>query len=759
MRARALWGLAAAAVAAVLWVGLRGQAPESGRPAPEGPEAPAVDGAAPAALPPMAESPPPPTPGGAADLTALVVDEAGAPVPGATVTTAADGVPAAARSAETGPDGRAAFPGLPAGVKVSVNATGGRTRIPATEVADLADGRPAEVRLVLKEGGAVSGTVLGRGAPVTGAYTVTLVPEAPGSAPWSVRVGRGGQMSVSASPVASRRFPAGTAVFGIDGVPAGKYLARASAEGYVEGESEPFEVVAGAITDGVTIPLDPGGRITGLVVRTLTGEPVAGAEIAASMSGGLEGDLRLVNRRRSGFRMLTPGDRSAKSDPQGRFVLDGLPPGTYSVTASAQDLASTEADGIEVRENAEVSGVLLSLGEGGTITGTIYGPDGQPVPGGEVLIAPVQKHVRIYGDFGDRVKADENGVYVAEHLEPGTWQVRRPQSSQGATVVSMSMTMVAGGRQAPEEDEEEEPEPGTVVVREGQVTRYDVRDEQTAAIRGKVLDGAGQAVNEQVTLVEVPDPAVPAAAAGPRPAVPRFAMPRFAQSDLKGEFEFTGLAPGRYRIACAGAEQEIDLAAGETRAVTLRASAARVEGVVLDAEGKPVEGAMVYPERVEDRPDGIPAFFGTFTGRNRTGADGAFALEGLAAPGRYRVRVQTDRGEGRSEVIVVEAGQTVKDVRVVLEPQTRLVVEVRDAAGAPVAGAFVTLRRDDDSRATMGGQTDEKGIARLRAAPGAYVLMVLRADAVRGERDPAPREIPVTVDARDGDQQVSVTLD
>jgi protocatechuate 3,4-dioxygenase beta subunit len=725
---RVLLVIVLAAVALLAFVALRSgrEAPPVGpRAAPEAPSEAASP--APGVLPPIPDLPESPTGSGSATLTVIVVDEANAPVEGARVTVAG-------RAALTGEDGTTRIEGLPEGTKVPVRATAGRTAIPATGTVDLVPDRDSDLKLVLKAGGGITGTVLGKGgAPLAEPYTVFV----------TLDTGQrsGGPFVGGGREVARQQFPAGTTSFSIDGVPAGTCIARASAEGYVEKSSEPFEVTQGAITDGVVIQLEPGGRITGLVTRALTGEPVPDATVAVQGGGGA-GQVFVTGGRGTNIRMM--GGKSAKTNAQGTFAIDGLSPGSYALEASAKDLASGRSEGIEVREAGEAGGILITLGEGGTLTGRVYGSDGQPVPGAEVLIGRVQRGLSIQGDFGDRVEANDDGVYTVEHLDPGWYRVSRPRSTRGTTVAFAMSTVVIGGREPPKEEEMEAP-PGTVTIREGQVTRFDVMDPRSSAVRGKVVDDAGRPHRGQVELrpIEAEDDQ---AAPGPRFSLPLIGMP-----DEEGRFEFREVKPGRYTIACAGTEQEVAVVEGESAEVVLRVAPAKVEGVVLTAAGEPVSGANVMLEPIGETAR-VPRNF-SFTGWEMTDKDGKFNLSGMAA-GRYRAMARTGRSEGRSGEFSVGPGESVSGLSITIEEMVEIRVEVRDASGNPVAFAPVALRQAESSVSFGGraGRTDKDGIARISAPPGEWTITVLKM-----AEPPQRAEQRVTITSSPG-QSFAVTL-
>lgn len=167
--------------------------------------------------------------GEAATLSVLVTDEENRPIPGAAIATNIDQVPAGARKAVTGPDGRAIIEGLPGGKKVSVRASGELTSIPGTKVVELEAGTTAETVIVLKEGGAVTGTVLGPGGgPVGVPYRVEVLQADGNRRPLPAGVSRG--LTFPGRKQAGRDFKADDRIFTIGGLNPGTYVARGTAE-------------------------------------------------------------------------------------------------------------------------------------------------------------------------------------------------------------------------------------------------------------------------------------------------------------------------------------------------------------------------------------------------------------------------------------------------------------------------------------------------------------------------------------------------
>jgi len=133
----------------------------------------------------------------------------------------------------------------------------------------------------------------------------------------------------------------------------------------------PVSVVAGQQTAGIDASLDQSGTITGTV------------ELAANPGVGVDGaEIEFVDAE---------GNQSfTNTDATGAFTMTGLRPSEYRVRASIDGTVpewwdgrfdGAAADLITVAPGAVVDGIDFALDAGGTITGIITGPSGEPLEG------------------------------------------------------------------------------------------------------------------------------------------------------------------------------------------------------------------------------------------------------------------------------------------------------------------------------------------------------------------------------------------
>ncbi len=122
--------------------------------------------------------------------------------------------------------------------------------------------------------------------------------------------------------------------------------------------------------DRLTVDLELwDGRLSGEVVDA-AGRPVAYAEVAASPSVAVVGELKAW----------------ARTGPDGRFVLSGLPVGLYDLRVRGLGRAEAVRDRVEAELPGADRPLTVVLGRGGEIDVEVRGPDGRPAGGARLLV-------------------------------------------------------------------------------------------------------------------------------------------------------------------------------------------------------------------------------------------------------------------------------------------------------------------------------------------------------------------------------------
>ncbi len=474
---------------------------------------------------------------------------------------------------------------------------------------------------------------------------------------------------------------------------AGAIRVDATADGYAAGAAE-----AMAPARVLVVLLTPESSLGGVVVEAGTRAPVADVLVAIGEDRDSLG---------------TSGAASARTDRDGRFRLDRLPPGRYKPTAQGRGVYGEPVESVLLGLGQRVDDLTIEVHPARAVRGRVViegvGPAGHA-------------RVTLHADDGSGPTddaADEQGQVELVVTRPGRYQVsvvRAGAVGQDAyppldvgerDLDGLTWTMTTGG-----------------------------------SVRGVVRTADGAAVADVGVSAET----VGAAGRGLRSWV-------FADSAPDGSFLLTGLVPGNHALRVRSDHHptqepplEVAVVAGkETRTELVLPASGAIAGVVVDSDGKPAAGVHV----------GInngPYYRG---GRGvRTGEDGRFLIPGVE-PGPQRVfaaRGWFDKltlpgrtGEDALGVLVhVQAGATAS-ARLVIESRAGVIAgTVRDDQGRAVADAWVLAAREPGAGGGMGGAmatrwtwssdrqdppvvTDVDGRFALRGlAPGAYTLRAFR---------------------------------
>ncbi len=306
------------------------------------------------------------------------------------------------------------------------------------------------------------------------------------------------------------------------------------------------------------LPPGQGVKLTGLVVDG-AGAPVAGAVLTAELEQGAP-DRALARSLASDAGVRDGGIADAgltdaaiaiidapPTGVDGRFALEGLEPGRYRVRVTGAGLLVAELRMVPVPSDEVRIVVARQVSIAGTVT-----------DGGKPVVAAL---VGIRGDaIGGtlEVKTDTQGGFTVPNLPEGRYQVYAYQGALAARAVRVAR--LGAGPFVPVELRLEA---GTIVV-------------------GRVIDR-----DEGVGLL---------AAVELRPSGDDQA-PRYARTGQDGVFRIEGVPNGRW-IADAFAPGYlspggVELAAGQGVPELALEPGGTIEGRVIDADGKPIEGASV----------------------------------------------------------------------------------------------------------------------------------------------------------------------
>jgi len=527
-------------------------------------------------------------------------------------------------AADTGP--RTVHGLAPGSYSVTASATGyarGSAEVTVTA------GAEQRVQVQLKQGLTLSGRVIdGQGQPIAGA-TVTGVAYTADMDTF-MPMGVGGQVSATSTA---------DGTFSLVGLEDAQHFLNAMAEGYVEtgrgavvmtgmpktyrpGQDEPVELVLQA-----TVSI--AGRVVG--------------------GPGERGGVSVVANRAGSW-----SPNHSVLDESGGFVIPGLTPGRYSLTAVGGEWITLEP--VEVRVGPDgLSGVELQL-ERGPVVEVRVRLAGRPLEGAQLQLTGGDA-ARVFspGGAGTAGVTDASGQGTLSGITPGEYTL---QVSHDACASAKVPVAVSTGTQAVE-----------------------VELEAGAVLRGKLLEADGTPAMAQLFLVREGESLAGGTSLD-------------GSTDADGAFEITGLTAGRYVLHAVDMTSggmspklkrvgKVEVSAGETQEREFRLAPPELTGTL---EGQLLQGGKPLAMRqVQARSlSGGDVFDGGMLWFN-TDAEGRFENDEVR-PGSYRVW-----GPGTEEVVVEVRAQQV--ARVVLEVQAGVIAgRVLDQLGQPLAGATVLLR-------------------------------------------------------------------
>ncbi len=459
--------------------------------------------------------------------------------------------------------------------------------------------------------------------------------------------------------------------FSIDGIPPGKLVVQARADGFATGQSPEIEVQAGQVVKDVVVELAPGTALRGVVLSAATRAPIAGAEIADLDDQGSMADP----------------EGSCRTDERGRFEIPDMTPGTHPVRVSHEDYASVTRS-VEIVEGKTIEEEFL-LADGGRVFGKVLGPGGRPRARAELFAANTN------GSPARAVHADEEGMYEIKGLGAGTYMVTLIEVDANDPTASKMNSR-------------------TVKVEEGKSVEVNFAATDGVRVWGTVRQGGRAMADANLQFL--------ATSAGGTSVM--------ARTDASGNYEAPGLRPGEYSVTvnrvmskCIVPEgvrdvrQDFDLSTGG------------VSGHVYDMQSRaPLEGVSVMVFRAGAATGGVAELVERLVTSTRTDAAGAYAASGLAG-GDYLLQVGKKgyAAEMRGPFTVAEDGNAGgKDF--FLTEGTQVEGTVLDTRGRPVAGASFTLRERGTGtlalqEALLKARSDAQGRFRLPAVrAGEYVL-------------------------------------
>lgn len=204
--------------------------------------------------------------------------------------------------------------------------------------------------------------------------------------------------------------------FQIGGLSEGTYVIEGQARGYASSFSEEFSITQGLTTPDIVVRMTRGGTLTGRVVDGNTGEPVAYATVSTNDNNFIQSEFTTLLQ---GLSQSALSRLETTTDSEGRFELELLTPETYQVSISANGYTQTVMNDVRVGDGLKTDLGIVKLSSGGSVAGTVYGPDGRPLPGCTVTMSRVDN--AMWGSM--RARTDANGRFQLRNATPGQYKL------------------------------------------------------------------------------------------------------------------------------------------------------------------------------------------------------------------------------------------------------------------------------------------------------------------------------------------------
>jgi protocatechuate 3,4-dioxygenase beta subunit len=500
-------------------------------------------------------------------------------------------------------------------------------------------------------------------------------------------------------------------------LPAGAgYVVALRAAGQPPVEWRDVAVEANGTTDLGDLVVGATGALAGRVVDE-RGRGVAGAAVRVH-----PGEASVLEVLGNLVDLVTNLDREpvslarATTDAEGAFRVEGLPPDRFVVVAVAPGRVRARAN---VRLGAQ--GVLgepptLVLRSGARVAGRVERPDGTPVGSARVAVMP---------GGGSDPSAFFYGRTFTETGADGAFALTVPSDSEDLIALAAAEghpTTISKKFRAGAEDVRivmaADAVADVTVVTKG--TRTPVEGAVVSIATGS--EGSGEA-GALATGVTGPDGRTTIrTASGP------LQMVLVSHPTRPGGMASAAMGGmGAMADALLDADVPKTLEAGATTPIEIRLrDGTAIAGRVTDPAGNALEGVEVR----------LASFFGGGGRSTRSGADGAYRLEGVSLGFMARFTVRAPGWVLRGEDASIEPGgadgEIAKDL--VLRPASRVEGRVVGPDGAPVPGASVRIEGDDVLALAIGAMGGEDPSAVPTDAEGRFALVGVEGTAGSAKR-------------------------
>ena len=552
----------------------------------------------------------------------------------------------------------------------------------------------------------------------------------------------GGQSMITSSGRFHRATSDEDGAFSVADVSPGQIRVSARAPRRQPAEIEGLEVKAGQDLTGVDVVLRPGASVEGRVLAP-DGTPVREAQVSVTQASP------------SDFTSFSP--LSATTDGDGRYQIDGVPPGPQTLEAHAEGYRRAARD-VEVA--AGNSTVDFRLERGLEVSGRVMDDAGNPLQGVQIILVAGRNFMDAPrgasgGDGTFRLGGVQDGTYRVSARREG-YVALDPQAQMvtvaGAPVSGLEVRLSAGGtlvgklsgldlsqlsrvviladgtlnrgRVDPEGNYRiQHVSPGTWTVSatvpdtplhaEGKVklepgapeARLDLQFGGGHELRGVVLSNGAPLAGASLTLTATGTTTL-----------------QTAMTDHQGGFRFGGLEDGTYKLDVStpkGAQHQESVEIAGNREIRVELRTASLAGRVIDAQdASPVQGVEIS---IQSTAEGAFPTFNSVT----SDAKGNFRILEVG-DGSWKLRALCEGYATTERELRVEDGAAPEEVEIRMEPTEGITVEAVLPSGQPPERLRVAAL-GPDGRTVMSGNypTGENGRTRLsNVPPGRWNLLI-----------------------------------
>ncbi|MCK6448161.1 MAG: carboxypeptidase regulatory-like domain-containing protein [Planctomycetes bacterium] len=470
----------------------------------------------------------------------------------------------------------------------------------------------------------------------------------------------------------------------------------------------PFEhtyetVEAGRALD-VSIELAAGVGFFGRVVDE------AGAPIANAVIG--------VRIEREGW--TDSADHSASSAADGTFALRGIEPEKLELTVQSPGRLEYRSSPRVYVEGEVVRELVITLERGNVLAGTVRWADGRAAEGAAIQVVDHSEEdddsIVVLGAT-PAAKTDAQGAFEITGLGAGPFDV----------TATLTEVLKKEGKKR-----ERKPWRATLESLAPNTRELVLVLEAPRALVGTVLDDLGEPVPKFTVSAR------PLDADGDPEWTKRVST---LVKDESGAFRLEKLHPGTWEVSAEAPgfqdsdEQRVVVEDGEVTVELVCVRAAKLTGLVLAPDGKPIAGARVAV-RIDEGDD-------RWRGSSSctTNSDGEFECTKVATGKLLAWATHGTHAPSEPQELELAPGDGLAGLTFHLRVGGRVEVEVLSPEGTEKSGHSVNLSTVGEDSFDVGGNyatTDEDGRAVLeRVAPGTYMAHVWRDGRTSGSEDSA----------------------